>query len=344
MAWIKRNLFFVIGSLVALGLMGYGGFRLYSAITNEQEVSTQIQTLYANLDALKKQNPHPGSSSPNKVDNVKAVQEQEAMLKAYLGKTRTTFVTPPPIPSAAKVTDKDFKTELSITIASLTRAAKESSVTLPTDYYFTFQSQKSMLQFEAGSLEKLASHLGEIKTICDILFSAKINALNAIQREVISPTMDQNATDYMSDKTMATSMADITPYRVVFTCFSAELADVMSGLASSHYGFVVKTINIDPMEISQDAGATTVAAPVMTPSPQQQFNSRYGNRYNPPPPPVNVNPAASAPTKPTVLVTEHPIKVTLMIEVIKLKSDAAPAKAGGDKAPAANPRARTPQQ
>ena len=57
MAWIKRNLYFVIGGLVALGLMGYGGFLFWSAYSSEGASAEQIISQYGVLDELNKQNP-----------------------------------------------------------------------------------------------------------------------------------------------------------------------------------------------------------------------------------------------------------------------------------------------
>ena len=46
MAWIKRNLYFAIGSLVAIILMGAGGFLLYQQMADENKVSEDITGLY----------------------------------------------------------------------------------------------------------------------------------------------------------------------------------------------------------------------------------------------------------------------------------------------------------
>jgi len=74
MSWIKRNLFFVIGSLVALILMGLAGWFLYTKWGLNNEVLASLNTDYAELKTLNSANPHPGAGS---VDNIKLAQEQQ---------------------------------------------------------------------------------------------------------------------------------------------------------------------------------------------------------------------------------------------------------------------------
>ena len=346
MSWIKRNLYFVIGGLVALGLMGYGGFVLWTAYSNEGASAEEIIKQYGVLDELNKQNPHPGSTG--KVDNVKAAKDQEGLLRVFIAKARGLFVTPPPIPSGEKVDDQKFSNQLLYTIAELNREAKAASVTLPENYAFTFASQRFLTQVDPGSIEPLAMHLGEIKTICDVLFAARINALEGIQREVVS-AKDQNVSDYLTtQKTMVTPLGDLTPYRVVFRCFSAELAEVLSGLASSSHGYIVKTINVEPAAPIADPGVPspgTVPA-LATPMPMTQaerYNMRYGPRNPGGPPPVAPVPVAAPPvSKPTVLLNERQLKVTLMIEVVKLKNPDEAAKPKPGAPAAAAGRSRNP--
>ena len=234
MAWIKRNLYFVIGSLVAVALMGVGGFLLFSQISQESQVTENIKAKYAELDALNKANPHPGNE---KIENIKAAKEQEQTLRAYTAKTRPYFQRVAPIPDTKPVINSDFAAELRNTIVQLHHEAELQSVVLPKDYYFTFEAQKKQMIFEAGSLDKLAMHLGEIKAICEILFNARVNALDSVRRESVSQS-DNNPPDYLSQKTTSTPLAELTPYELTFRCFSSELAQVLGGLAASPNGFL----------------------------------------------------------------------------------------------------------
>ena len=94
----------------------------------------------------------------------------------------------------------------------------------------------------------MASHLGEIKAICDILFDAKVNTLDSIRREKISELNDNYPSDYLgTQKTITNTLAELTPYEVTFKSFSAELALVLGSLAGSPNGFIVKSINVEPV-------------------------------------------------------------------------------------------------
>src|SRR5215472_3666903 len=107
MVWVKRNLYFLIGSVVALGLMGLAGWYLYSKLQLNTEILGKLDEQYAKLNDLAKQNPHPGSG---KVDNIKAAEEQKAQLLTFRDKTRSFFQPIARIPNSPKVTDQDFVT------------------------------------------------------------------------------------------------------------------------------------------------------------------------------------------------------------------------------------------
>ncbi len=292
MSWIKRNPYFLACCVVALGLMGWGGFYLYTAVSGEREITQKIAESYKQLSDLYHQTPSPGSGD---TDNIKAAKEQRAEIEAYIKKAGGYCRRPAAIPDEPKVINADFAAQLRNTVAQLEHDAANSSVQLPHDYYFTFESQRHLMLFDPASLDKMAVRLGEIKAICDVLLDAKINALDGIRRELVSTPDDKNATDYLGQSTTVTPLAEMTPYEVTFRCFSTELAAVLSGLANSPYCFLVKTINVEP----------AVAAAAAT-----QDNT------NPQPPPVTPTPIR-LPGK--TFLTEQQLRVTLLIEVVKLK-------------------------
>ena len=169
MAWIKRNLFFLIGSLIAVALIVVGVLYLLGQINDESQVTEDIQKQYAELTRLAGQKPHPGN---DKIDNIKTAKDQEAALRKYIEKERALFQPIDPIPNLPvnKLSNADFARELRNTVAELRRSADQQSVKLQPDYYFTFQAQKTNLIFDPGTLGPLASHLGEIKALSGILF------------------------------------------------------------------------------------------------------------------------------------------------------------------------------
>src|SRR5574341_342247 len=153
MAWIKRNLFFVIGSVVALALMGLAGFFLYTKWQANSHVQTELATDFEKLKTLSLANPHPGDAKVNNIDNAR---EQQRQISNYVHSVRAHFVRIPRIPSEedeAKVSDQGFTRALSRTIDQLQKQATNASVLLPPNYSFSFEAEKNKLSFNPASLD-----------------------------------------------------------------------------------------------------------------------------------------------------------------------------------------------
>ena len=356
MSWIKRNLYFLLGSLAALVLMGLAGFYLFSHYRENNEILVKLNEQYEKLNTLNNQNPHPGNL-PKGPDNIAAAKEQQAQLRDFIKKTRKYFLPPPPIPAteSGKVSSQEFTTALRTTLDRMQNDATNSSLVLPATpqgYGFSFDAVRNRFTFATNSLHPLAAQLGEVKVICDVLFRAKINSLDSIRRERVSSEDSSGPpSDYLPDKSTTNDLAVLSPYELTFRCFTPELAAVLAGFASSPYGLLVRTINVElaPAAVTTDitTGAPTptqiyVPPPVVAstvPNAQAEadaFRRRYGigsgragERYGeggapnpfipaPQPVPTMVMPApASKGGLPTV-IDEKQLKVTLMLHVVKL--------------------------
>ena len=275
MDWIKRNLYFVIGSLAALVLMGLAGYYLYSKWQLNNEILGKLQEQYAKLERLNKQRPHPGSG---KVDNIKAAKEQQQQLRAYSQKARQYFQNcpPTPVPQSDKLTSQEFSSALSRAIDQMQRDAAKASVALPPKdasgqtYSFSFAAQRERLAYAAGSLEPLSVQLSEVKAICAVLFQAKVNSLDELRRERVSEDdLRGPQTDYLPDKSVTNELAVMSPYEVSFRCFSSELAGVLAGFAGAPCGLMVKTINVEsaPAMPAPTEPLMTPAAVLSAPTP-----------------------------------------------------------------------------
>jgi hypothetical protein len=352
MDWIKRNLYFLIGSLLALALMGLAGWYLYSKWQLNNEILGKLDEQYAELKRLNEQNPHPGS---DQVDNIKAAKEQQQELRAYIQKAHQYFQPCPPIPvpESGKVTSQEFSSALSRTVDQMQRAATNASVTLPPKdasgqtYSFSFAAQRERLAYAAGSLDPLSVQLAEVKAICGVLFQAKVNSLDNLRRERVSEDdLKGPQTDYLPEKSVTNELAVLAPYEVSFRCFSSELAGVLAGFASSPCGLVIKTINVESAPaapVTEVATSAMVFAAPATPayappprrieapmSPETAFASRYGlgggrGESRPAPArPVYAQPVpVPAPTSTSrgglpLALDEKQLKVTLMLNAVKL--------------------------
>jgi hypothetical protein len=357
MDWIKRNLYFLIGSLVALVLMGLAGWYLYSKWQLNNQILGKLDEQYAELKRLNEQNPHPGSEQ---VNNIQAAKEQQKEMRAYIQKALQYFqLCPPiPVPQSGKLTSEEFSSALSRTLDQMQREAAKASVTLPPKdstgqpYCFSFAAQSKSLAYAPGSLGPLSVQLAEVKAICTVLIQAKVNSLDDIRRERVSDDdLKGPQTDYLTDKSVTNVLAVLSPYEVTFRCFSSELAAVLAGFAASPCGLLVKAINVESAPaaaagaegFSPGVSATPYAAPV--PSPAAPYSStearmaerygmrgrggagagyseRYGNRGNPSravqPYVLPVAPVAPASRGGLpITLDEKQLKVTLMLIAVK---------------------------
>lgn len=327
MGWIKRNLFFVVGGIVTLVLLGAGGFYIFQSYTRNSEASENINKIYETLKSLSKQSPSPGNE---KVNNTQTAQDQERQVRAWVSEAGKYFQ---PIPSAlpgTNITSEVFAAALRRTVDQLQREAEGAGVTLPPKYDFSFSAQRPLVKFAPGSLKPLAVQLGEVKTLAQILFSARINSLESIQRTRVSED-DLNGAqgDYIDHPSTTNSLAVMTPYVVTFRCFTPEIARVISGFATSPNGFLIKAVNVQPASgagASAGMGAGGMTGPggfagpggfgapgsdglMGMPSPGGQFG-QFGTPQ----------PAAAPPVKgglQTVL-KEQLLRVTLEVQIVKL--------------------------
>jgi hypothetical protein len=256
MAWIKRNLFFVIGGLLALGLLGAAGYYNYREWKRNAAAYDTLKQYY---DTLRNLITTPKISPGNdKVDNIKAAKEQEGQIRDWIRQAADCFqpIAPIPAPVNGNVTSEAFAAALRRTIDQLQHEAEAASVGLPPRYYFTFEAERPLVRFAPGSLGALAVQFGEVKAIAEVLFAARVNSLDGIQRTRVSED-DFNGpqSDYFEEYSVTNNLAVLTPYQVTFRSFTPEIAHVLAGFATSPHGFVVKSINVQP------AGAVTAPGP-----------------------------------------------------------------------------------
>jgi hypothetical protein len=277
MSWIKRNLYFLVGSLVALGLMVVAGFYIFSRWNLNTAVQEKLYTAYDTLKTLNDQTPNPGS--PGKVDNVKAALDQRQEILAFTTNATAHFARIPSIPDAGKVTSESFASSLRQIIDQLQRDAASASVSLPPKCGFTFEAQQPLVKFAPGSLEPLSVRLGEIKALCDILIRAKINSLDSLRRERVSADDATGPeTVYTDRRSQTNNLAVLIPYDISFRCFGPELAAVLAGFANSPHCFIVNSLSVEPASATA-AGEPTPATPAAS----------SVTAYTPPPPPAPVS-------------------------------------------------------
>ncbi|MEO6036156.1 MAG: hypothetical protein ABIQ35_12945 [Verrucomicrobiota bacterium] len=322
MAWIKRNLFFVAGGVAALLLLGVAAFYLISNLNHDSAVTEELNQQISELRNIYNAPVHPGTET---VDNISAAKKDRQHVAEFLGEARKLFV---PIPTYPKTDDKGFNNLLLNTIYELQTSASNSGVALPPDYSFTFLAQRGKLTFATNSIEPWTVQLGEIKTICNILYKSRINALEGMRRVPVSVDDAAGTADYLPAGVTTNDVAIRTPYEVSFRSFSAELASVMNGVLRSTNCLIVKSVSVEPSTWVPGGpeGVPGSPFPIGYPPPTTIIpSSRYGLRTEGPrsffPPPGALGAPGTPPTStvPTVFLTEKPLHITLLIDVVKLK-------------------------
>jgi hypothetical protein len=258
MIWIKRNLLFVIGGVLALGLLGAAGFYDYASWKRNSVAFDKLNEVYNTLRQFARQNPSPGN---DKINNVEAAKQQEAQLRDWIHQAHNYFqpIAPIPNPTNGPLSNELFADALHRTIDQLQRNATNANVSVLPQYSFSFEAQRSRVKFAPGSLGALAAQLGEVKVISEILFAARINQLDGIQRVRVSDDdVSGPQTDYLAGNSVTKGQVVVTPYTVTIRAFSPEIAQTLAGFASSPHGFIVKSINVQPA-----GAALTEASPGM---------------------------------------------------------------------------------
>jgi len=309
MAWIKRNLLFTIGGIIALLLLGAAAFYNFQGWSHNAAAKDKLNEIYGTLQQLATQKPAPGDGK--KINNTQTAKEQEQEVRAWLDKTGGFFKPILPIPNSPEVTSEAFAAALRRTIDQLQHEADTASVQLPPKYGFSFEAERSIVRFAPGSLEPLAVQMGEVKTIAQILFAAHVNSLDSIQRiRASDDDVAGSQSDYIADAAITNELAILTPYAITFRSFTPELAAVLAGFAASPNGFIVKGVNVSP------AG--------MTPSMGMGAMGGYGRGGEGP------NDAYAAPFSPggapgagpgkgglTAFLNEQLLRVTLEVVIVK---------------------------
>lgn len=319
MAWIKRNLFFVIGSVVSLLLLGGAGYYIWAQSERNSKANDDLTAIYATLDNLSKTEPKPGNE---KINNTAIAKEQEQQLRAWINSAAAYFQPIPGIPPGANVSSKDFGTALSRTVDQLQHAADSAGIAVPPKYGFSFEAQRARMTFAPGSVDLLAQQLGEVKVLTDIFFAARINALDSIQRVRVSDDDAQgSASDYIDQRPLTNDLAIITPYVVTFHCFTPELARVLAGISKGANTLIVKTINVLPAGSAGTLPINGQTADAFQAPPLRFQGEGVVHGYPGGYPPGGVPPTATPATGKGGLQTilkEQLLRVVIEVDLVKL--------------------------
>jgi hypothetical protein len=309
MSWAKRNLYFLVSGIVALVLLLAAGWYAYSSWQSNSDNGAKLKENYDKLRQFAIKNPNPGNDVVTNIDTAKeqtkAVQERVAQMQKF-------FTPVPGIPNTNKIDERMLSRAVRDTIGQLRASAQSHSVTLPVgtpEFAFSFTLQAGKISYDPGSTEMLSKQLGEVKTICETLFAARVSALSSVQRERTADDMNlantggvgAGANDYCDSTSVTNENVVITPYQVTFDCFTPELGNVLASFANQQHTVIVKTLNLQPADLT----SMPMDAPGMG---GMQAYTGYGNQ---------VAPTTRAGGLPTA-VDEKKLRVTMQVDFVKI--------------------------
>src|ERR1041384_7157590 len=238
MTWIKRNLSLVISGVIALGLLGYGGWYLWNAKVQNDKIDDEIGGTTNEINRFLGMDPFPAKS------NVDTAQREFQRVSAFIAQSKKLFPAPPVRP----LDDRSFKSLLQASIDDLHKQAASVNIHVQSNYYFSFDAQRLPMRFQAESLRPLAERLHEVQVLSSNLFKARINRLETIKRAAVAGE-PPNGPDYLLEnvKTNAETAMTLWPYEIVFQSFSSERAAVLESLEQVPYGLVVKSLSVEPV-------------------------------------------------------------------------------------------------
>ena len=310
MAWIKRNLFFVVGGAIALCLLGGAGFYIYKGWARNSDAFDALNEVVGQLKNLT-------PSSNKKVDNTQIAKDQEQQLEAWLAQAQAYFQPIAAIPPGGNVNGASYSSALQKTIEQLRHEADAAGVVLPQKFEFSFTEEKDRVTFASGGLDPLAVQLGEVKALAEILFAARINAIDSIQRVRVSDDDSGGPQlDYIDQPIVTNALSIITPYVVTIRCFTPELSRVLTGFATASSPFIIKSVNIqraDSAAAGMQAGGAEGTPYGGTPPPYggQPYGGRGGM-------PAQVAPTVSSKGGLPTILKEQLLRITLEVDLVKL--------------------------
>jgi hypothetical protein len=338
MSWLKKNLVLVVGGVVVFALLGGAGFFLWSQKQQADGVTGELEGLITEYQNLTGRDPFP---SP---ENIEATKAEQKRMAEFLEDCRRHFA---PTSTQTNIDSAAFKEVLENTIADLEKDARQSGVNLPDKFQFTFRAQRNTTVFAPNELLPLTSQLADIRAICDVLFKARVHSLSGIRRVPVSTTNDVGSTEFLTNfkiTTNAVTSARVATYEFTFQGFSGELAGVLDGFVRSPHCLIVKNVNVEVASTaaaSAEGEAAPAYAPGMLPTlpsltPEQRMRQRYGNMRGPggaggrspygrpgapiaaPPVATPMTPVVAAPRGPETVLDEKPLKITMLVDSVRL--------------------------
>jgi hypothetical protein len=328
MVWIKRNLIVVIGGVVSVALLAVSVIFAQGAKQKQDDAAQALQSYTNSVKTLLSARPFPNDQTISKFE-----AEAEAV-RGFSRDAEKLFAYTPP----SKMGGQQFKIHLLKALVQLQADATNNNVQIPDQYQFTFGHLVPMPNLVPYSIQPLQESLDDIQHICQVLYSSRVHALEHIQRfpaYLREPGQLGLSYEYWprTNVTSSDAVFKSTPYVFRFRGFTSELTEVLNRFASADRFYVVRKIDVVQasgarrpgmmmgMGMGEDDGGggddgsmvNTPINPGATLTLAQrmrlmQLRAQQQNR----------NLRTGAPPALRTVVDEKPLRVSVVIDVVKL--------------------------
>jgi len=296
-------LFLALAALVGIVLLGAAGYYFYTKWSENEAAMTELDAAKAELDGLQKKK--------LSADLVKAAREQTEEAKRVL--EQFSKVVPPAAP-VFKVDERTFKSIFDKSLAQLQTSATNNGVNLVSpDYAFSFSTLTNKLNFPTNCIDGWLSELNDIKAICGVVYNARVNTLESIRRPGVAEDETGPNNDLLATGSAVTNDTIVrVPYELTVRLYSREAAQLINSLLlSTNNCYLIRNLDISPSlgDLPTSASSTYTQRRTET-RRTTTWTSTSGQTV-----------AEANPTKPTTIVAEGLVRVVILLEVVKTKSN-----------------------
>lgn len=310
MLWLKRNLDLAIALLLGLLLAGLGGYYVWTKKSLNSQLDEELESTKIELERLMGSKPTPNA------ENLSAARKDLLDAQKYSDDCRKLFqptLTEP-------LNSQTYKSLLETTTAALRKQALQAGVEIPTNYNFSFEAQRGPVRFEPATLKPLAEQLAEIRTLCEVLFKARVHRLESIRRIGVSEHDIAGSSELLPNAAFQPSKTTgmtAWPYEFTIETFSADLGRALSELSAVERGAILKILSLQPSSATPMGLIAGVGDPAVQSVPQTVIPRQPPRGRTRPGAPVTAAAAAGNTNELKTALEERLVRAVFTIHIVK---------------------------
>ncbi|MBI5394005.1 MAG: hypothetical protein HZA91_01775 [Verrucomicrobia bacterium] len=337
--WARKNIGLVIGGVISLGVIGWIGWRAWDAFSRQQTATEDLQQALSKLERLHKRKPYPHPANMVVLSNNFERLSGTGELRGTDDWLETLVARSPALADLMdKVQGSGFNTVLVQRKNTLLAKAKDNAVTLPENFGFGFGRYVTLGVAPTNNLDGirlLLTQWSAVETISQVLFSNRVERIEAIRRATFDISRDPGAppgSGQGSEESVIAPIRDVPgevlrvlPFEMDFVCDNDSLRGVLGGLTAAAPFLVVRSIEVSndqsarmlqggrPEELGRvlsaaAAAAAAAAAPAPTPGSPGEMPA----------------PEVARPLEPMLVFGLEKLNVKMRVDLVEFRKPAAP--------------------